>query len=394
MARESGVSDIRTLPAFSDLLISKVGAAQLREVQLEDLLGRQPVELNARELEAFFKGKRILVTGAGGSIGSEICRQLCRFEPASVILVEQEETALFHIHHDLFRAGFAGVTPCLADIRNVKRMSQVFAETKPQVVFHAAAFKHVEMMERHPCEGVQNNILGTQTVAELAKAHGVEYFVLISTDKAVNPTSVMGATKRAAELVVTALDQKGGGTRFLAVRFGNVLGSRGSVLPLFREQLKRGGPLTLTDPRMKRYFMIPSEAVLLVFQAVAMGRGGEVLVLDMGEPVKILDLAHELIRHSGLEPDRDIPIVFTGIKPGEKLFEDILTAEEGTSATQNKKIFQARVHPPADAARFRRGLAELAEAAEAGDAASALRLLKELVPTFEPSGAASAAGRP
>lgn len=283
----------------------------------------------------------MLITGAAGSIGSELCRQALRFGSAQLFALDIDETGLFNLEQEL-RRRFPGdkAQILVGDVRDRERIAAIFQQYRPQVVFHAAAYKHVPIMEAFPEEAVKTNVFGTQITIEEACRAETESFVLISTDKAVNPTSIYGATKRAGEMI--ALNKgKSTTTRCIAVRFGNVLGSRGSVLPVFMEQIRRGGPVTVTHPQMRRYFMITAEAVLLVLQAAAMGQGGEVFVLDMGEPVKILDLARELIRFQGLEPDRDIPIVFTGTRPGEKLYEELLTAEEGTDVTSHQRVFVA-----------------------------------------------------
>lgn len=307
-----------------------------------NLLGRPVVNLDTPELQRFIAGKVILVTGAGGSIGSEICRQCLRFCPARLVLVERAENALFEVDRELSERWVgAEIVPALADVTDRSRLAGVFVEHRPHVVFHAAAHKHVPMLEHNPGEAIKNNVFGTQIAAELASEHGAGTFVLISTDKAVNPTSVMGASKRIAEMIVQAANGSadlGIRTRFTAVRFGNVLGSSGSVVPIFRRQIDRGGPVTITHPEMRRYFMTIPEASQLVMQAGAIGRGGEVFVLDMGEPVRILDLAERLIHDAGLRPGRDIEVRFTGIRPGEKLFEELAGADDPTLPTGHEKI--------------------------------------------------------
>ena len=344
LGRKAKVKSMKILPDIGELLSGQVGLSDVREVQLEDLLGREPVRIDTGEIEGYLKNKTVLVTGAAGSIGSELCRQIANFQPRKLITLDHEETGLFNIERELMkRFSRLECVAILGDIKDEKKMARVFAQHEPDVVFHAAAYKHVRMAREHPDEAVKNNIFGTLTVGEAAIKAGAEKFILISTDKAVNPIGIMGMTKRVAEMVIQELNRRGP-TRFSAVRFGNVLGSRGSVIPIFREQIKKRGPVTVTHPEMRRYFMMTSEAVILVLQAGAMGQGGEIFVLDMGEPVKILDLAREMIRLSGYEPDKDIPIVIT--KPGEdeKLFEDILTAEEGTEATKHEQIFVARMN--------------------------------------------------
>ncbi len=384
LGREAGLKAIKTLPGFHELVTGQVDLGDIRAVQVEDLLGRDPVEVDVREVERELKGKAVLVTGAAGSIGAELCRQIVQFAPAKLLALDQDETGLFHLEAELREAApDLPVRAVIADVNDRGKLARLFQSERPQVVFHAAAYKHVPLVEANPDEGVKNNVLGTYAAAAAAREFGAERFVLISTDKAVNPSSVMGATKRLAERVVQALNEPGG-TRFSAVRFGNVLGSRGSVIPTFQAQIARGGPVTVTHPEVKRYFMVPSEAVLLVLQAGALGRGGEVFVLDMGEPVKIVELAREMIRLSGLEPDRDVPVVFTGLRPGEKLYEELLTAEEGTAATRHEKIFVARLEAPWTAEELETNLARLRELTQA-DRAAVIAALRELVPGYAPT---------
>jgi FlaA1/EpsC-like NDP-sugar epimerase len=333
---------IKTLPGVYELVDGKVSVKQLRDIQIEDLLGREPVDLDLDQIGAYLAGQTVLVTGAGGSIGSEICRQITRFKPKSIILLGHGENSIFEIEQELSRrhSGQHAVA-VIADVRDEHRIDRVFEEYKPEVVFHAAAHKHVPLMEANPEEALTNNVFGTRNVARAADKHGAKRFVMISTDKAVNPVSVMGMSKRVAEMVVQSIGAASR-TKFMAVRFGNVLGSRGSVVPMFRKQIAEGGPVTVTHPDMTRYFMTIPEAVQLVIQAGAMGQGGEIFVLDMGEPVKITRLAEEIIRLSGMEPGKDIEIVYTGVRPGEKLFEEILTTEEVAASTRHRKIFVAR----------------------------------------------------
>lgn len=350
----------------------RVLRAVSRPVERVDLLGRPVVNLDTPELQRFVAGKVILVTGAGGSIGSEICRQCLRFCPARLVMVERTENALFEVDRELNERWVgADIVPALADVTDAVRLTGVFAEHRPHIVFHAAAHKHVPMLEHNPGEAIKNNVFGTQIAAQLSADHGVGTFVLISTDKAVNPTSVMGASKRVAEMVVQGMNAELVGTQevrgsrvqgrgvpgatidarpaavprsparstcFTAVRFGNVLGSSGSVVPIFRRQIERGGPLTVTHPEMRRYFMTIPEASQLVMQAGAIGRGGEVFVLDMGQPIRILDLAVRLIRQAGLKPGRDIEIRMTGVRPGEKLFEELAGVDDLTLPTSHEKI--------------------------------------------------------
>ncbi len=335
---------VKTLPGVYDLIDGKV--SQLRDVQLEDLLGRDPVQLDMDRIAAYLKGKNVLVTGAGGSIGSELCRHIARFSPKTLVLLDNTENNLFDIEQEL-KEHFPDIKqfPELADVRKSCHIKRVFELYHPQVVFHAAAYKHVPMMERFPEHAVDNNIYGTYLVASTAKKHSCETFVFVSTDKAVNPTSVMGASKRAAELVVQHFNEQckeeNLNSRFAAVRFGNVLGSRGSVIPTFKRQISDGGPVTVTHPDMVRYFMTIPEAVQLIIQAGSFAKGGEIFVLDMGEPVRILDLAQDLIRLSGLTPGKDIEIKITGMRPGEKLREELFTDQEKMSATKYRRIFVA-----------------------------------------------------
>jgi len=334
--------EIKILPGMYQLINGQVSVSNLRPVEIEDLLQREPVKLDLGEISGYIRGETILVTGAGGSIGSEFCRQVAGFGPKKLILLGHGENSIHRIWLELadrFPKLPLGIE--IADVRDRNKINHVFQKYRPGLVFHAAAHKHVPLMELHPDEAVKTNILGTKNLAEAADRAGTKIFVMISTDKAVNPSSVMGATKRTAELIVQQMDRSSQ-TRFVAVRFGNVLGSRGSVVPIFEEQIKKGGPVTVTDPEMTRYFMTIPEAVQLVIQAGSMANGGEVFILDMGQPVKIVDLAKDMIRLSGLEPDKDIKIKFTGIRPGEKLFEELLTAEEGAAATQHKRIFVAK----------------------------------------------------
>lgn len=383
-ARAAGVG-YRIMPALHEILSGRVSIGELREVDLEDLLRREPVRLDLDEIARYLEGRVVLVTGAGGSIGSELVRQALRFGPREVILLGHGENSLFALSQELDRRRpRPPYRAVVADVRLREDLEAVFREMKPQVVFHAAAHKHVPLMEENPGAAVRNNVVGTANLVELALDHGVERFVNVSTDKAVNPTSVMGATKRVAEyLVHRAARRAAPGQAFVSVRFGNVLGSRGSVVPTFRDQIRRREPVTVTHPEMKRYFMTIPEAAQLVLQAGGLGDNGAVYVLDMGEPVRILDLAEDLIRLSGLEPGVDIPIVFTGVRSGEKLFEEILTAEEGTVASRHEKIFVARNSPPPEGA-FEVWLADLLAAADAGDGTAIRAALRRLVPTYHP----------
>lgn len=338
ICKETAVK-IKLLPRVCDLVSQKISVSMIREVRVEDLLGRDPVTVDLEGIANYVTNKTVLVTGAGGSIGSELCRQIAPFQPRQLLLLGHGENSIYTIELELKKAFPAlEIETVIADIQNRHHISEIFAYFHPDVVFHAAAHKHVPLMERNPSEAVKNNILGTKNVAECAHEYGADRFVMVSTDKAVNPTSVMGASKRVAEMIVQGLGRRSQ-TKFVAVRFGNVLGSRGSVIPVFKRQIKEGGPVTVTHPEMVRYFMTIPEAVQLVIQAGAFAKGGEVFILNMGQPVKIVDLAKDLIRLSGLEPDIDIKIKFTGMRPGEKLYEEILTDEEGTTATKHDRIF-------------------------------------------------------
>lgn len=336
---------VLTIPSYDDLLSGRVAISQLREIEIDDLLGRDVVQLDDAGLQKQLTGKVVLVTGAGGSIGSELCRQIARFKPQTLVLFESSEFALYNIEQELNRKfPELNILYLAGDVRDAMRLEQVFAQCKPGIVFHAAAYKHVPLMERQNAwQAVRNNVWGTWQVARCAQRHGVDKFVLISTDKAVNPTNVMGTTKRMAEMVCQGL-QQATGTRFIVVRFGNVLGSNGSVIPKFREQIAKGGPITVTHPDITRYFMSIPEAAQLVMQAGYMGAGGEIFVLDMGEPVKIVDLAKDLIRLSGFN-EGDIKIEYTGLRPGEKLYEELLADNENTLPTPHPKlrIAQARL---------------------------------------------------
>jgi FlaA1/EpsC-like NDP-sugar epimerase len=384
--RKAGLKRIKVLPALHRLINGKVAVSDLRDLQVEDLLGREPVQIDTQEIENYLRDKVVLVTGGAGSIGSELCRQIAAFHPELLVVLDQDETGLFQLRQELnLRSSSLKLSVVVGDIQDEGRIRSVFAYFRPQVVFHSAAYKHVSMMEENPEEAVRNNVLGTEVVGEAACLYGAKKFVFISTDKAVNPTCVMGATKRLAEIVVQSLNDRNS-CRFMAVRFGNVLGSRGSVVPIFREQIQRGGPVTVTHPEMRRYFMTPCEAALLVLQAGAIGNGGEVFVLDMGAPVAILDLAREMIQLAGLEPDKDIPIVFTQPYPGEKLFEDILTAEEGTLATKHRRIYVAKTNTAAKAGEsLKEALEELQALASQGDGHAIVEALRELVPRYRPA---------
>jgi len=379
----------RTVPSITDIASGRLRVSEIRDVDINDLLGREVVQLDLDRIEAFARDKVILVTGAGGSIGSEMCRQICHFAPRLLLLVEQAENPLFYVERDLRRQFPAVRTkPVICDITDRARVEAVFAQHKPEVVIHAAAHKHVPLMELNPSEAIKNNVHGTQTVADAADRHQATHFVMISTDKAVNPTSIMGSSKRIAELYIQDLG-KTSQTQFVTVRFGNVLGSEGSVVPIFKKQIAEGGPVTVTHPEMKRYFMTIPEASRLVLQAAGMGQGGEIFVLDMGEPVKIVDLAKELITLSGFRPGEDIEIAFTGPRPGEKLFEELHIEGEDMQRTRHPKISIWK-NIPMDRDRLRAGIASLIDAAERQDTIQLSRGIKTLVPEYTPGNHASA----
>jgi len=374
---------IKILPSVKRLLGDPVSLQQVRPMRLEDLLQREPIQTDCQELHPLLEGKTVLVTGAGGSIGSELCRQIAHYRPESLVLFERYENALHGLLLEL-RAAHPkiGVLPVLGDVTMSDRVAQIFRQTGPDIVFHTAAHKHVPLMELNPKEAVRNNVWGTQVVAEAALAAGVERFVLISTDKAVNPSSIMGATKRIAEHLIQGFSQRGA-TKFTVVRFGNVLGSNGSVVPLFAEQIRRGGPVTVTDPEIKRYFMTIPEAVQLVLQASVMGQGGEVFVLDMGEQIRITDLARNMIVLSGLVPGKDIEIVYTGLRRGEKLYEELFEGTEEVETTAHHKINRA-VGSPLRVDDLEQWVKDLPMRLLEKDEDDLLQDLKRLVPSFNP----------
>ena len=375
---------IKILPSVKQLLANPEALRQVRPMSLEDLLQREPIQMDRQELHPLLEGRRVLVTGAGGSIGSELCRQIARYRPSRLILFERYENGLYALDLEL-RRQFPDITivPVVGDVTVQDRVVEVLEQTDPEIVFHAAAHKHVPLMELNPKEAVRNNVFGTKTVAEAALAHGVDRFVLISTDKAVNPTSVMGATKRVAEDLLQSLSHRGQ-TKFTVVRFGNVLGSNGSVVPLFADQIRRGGPVTVTHPEIKRFFMTIPEAVQLVLQASLLGRGGEVFVLDMGEQVKVVDLARNMIVLSGLVPDQDIQIVFSGLRPGEKLYEELFDSTEHVEPTPHAKIRRAISPPAIQSNRLDQAITHLEAAVRHGDDDELIRRLNEAVPTYAP----------
>lgn len=372
---------IKTLPGVYQILSGEVLVSRLRDVSIEDLLARDEIVLDKQHIAEYLTGKVILISGAGGSIGSEICRQVMKMNPKKLILMGHGENSIYLIHKELANIyGTEKLAPVIASIRDPHQLDMVFAEYRPQVVFHAAAHKHVPLMEIQPMAAVTNNIFGTRNMAEVAGRYGVDRFVMISTDKAVNPTNVMGATKQVAEKVVHMMNDKYI-TKYITVRFGNVLGSRGSVIPLFRKQIAAGGPVTVTDAEMTRYFMTIPEAAQLVMQAGSMGKGGEVFLLDMGKPVKIIDLARNMIRLSGFEPDKDVKIKITGLRPGEKLYEELLTAGEGTGKTTHKKIFTA----PLEKVDVPLLQAKLDEFQYCKTDMDVITILKALIPTYHPN---------
>ncbi len=375
---------IKVLPSVKQLLADPAALRQIRPMSLEDLLQREPVQTDLQELHPLLEGKRVLVTGAGGSIGSELCRQIAQYRPALLVLFERYENGLHALDLEL-RAKFplVKVVTAVGDITVQDRITEVLAQTSPEILFHAAAHKHVPLMELNPKEAVRNNVLGTRTVAEAALAAGVERFVLISTDKAVNPTSVMGATKRVAEEFIQSLNRKGQ-TKFTVVRFGNVLGSNGSVVPIFTDQIRNGGPVTVTHPDIKRFFMTIPEAVQLVLQASVLGHGEDVFVLDMGEQIKVAELAKNMIVLSGLVPDQDIRIVYTGLRPGEKLFEELFEESEQVEPTAHPKIQRAVRQGVSSFEGMEQSIMHLEMALNDGDDETAIRRLQEAVPSYQP----------
>jgi FlaA1/EpsC-like NDP-sugar epimerase len=381
----------KTLPGIGEIIDGRVSIKALRDVNYEDLLGRSPVQLDMEEIRGYLDGKVVLVSGCGGSIGAELCRQIVRFRPQMLILLDASEANLFHIEMELH--GELDGDRCravLGRVQDEKLMESVFQTYHPRVVFHAAAYKHVPMLEKNPWEAVFNNIIGSRVIMEMARRHEAERFVLVSTDKAVRPANVMGASKRVTELLLHV--QQAAGTRFMAVRFGNVVGSSGSVIPVFRNQIEQGGPVTVTHPEVRRFFMTIPEAAQLILQAGGMGRGGEIFILKMGTPVKIVDMARDLIRLSGREPDRDVKITFTGLRDGEKLYEELITVGEGIIPTKHDKIMVLRPNGeiglaapgPALSALLDAQLSELYAAAECFDAPAIKQKLREIVPEYTP----------
>jgi FlaA1/EpsC-like NDP-sugar epimerase len=375
---------IRTLPNLRNLLDGKVTVSQIRNLALEDLLQRAPIGLDPAPVRGLIEGKRIVVTGAGGSIGTELCRQLLRMCPDTLIMLERHEHSIYTLQRDLERDAHSRLVSKITDVTDRQAVRQIFTEYMPQIVFHAAAHKHVPLMEQNPCEAIKNNIGGTRVLAEEAASSAVERFILISTDKAVNPSSIMGASKRVAELLIQH-QARDGTTCFNAVRFGNVLGSNGSAVPLFMEQIKVGGPVTITHPEMRRYFMLTSEAVHLVLHAATLGRTGAIYVLDMGDEFKVLDLARNLIRLSGYVPDEEIPIQFVGLRPGEKLSENLVGADETVEPSAVEKIRRVKSQELRDPKWIETQILDLEAAAAEGSIDAVVRGLARLVPTFSPS---------
>lgn len=373
---------MKRLPGIYQIVNGEVGISKLKDVDVDDLLGREPVTVDLRSIMDYVSGKIIMVTGGGGSIGSELCRQIAKHRPKQLILVDIYENTTYDIQNELkVKYPELDLVVLIASVRNTNRMNRIFEMYHPQIIYHAAAHKHVPLMEESPNEAIKNNVLGTWKILEAADRYGVQKFVMISTDKAVNPTNIMGASKRICEMLIQTYNKRSK-TDFVAVRFGNVLGSNGSVIPLFKKQIERGGPVTVTHPDIVRYFMTISEAVSLVLQAGAYAKGGEIFVLDMGEPVRILDLAKNLILLSGHKPDEDIPIVFTGLRPGEKLYEEMLMDEEGLQETENKLIHIGKPIEM-DEEAFMKQLEELKEyvVTEPDDIREYVR---RIVPTYHP----------
>lgn len=373
---------VKTIPGIYEIIEGKVDIKNIRDVEIEDLLGRETININTKEISNYLENKTILVTGGGGSIGSELCRQIAKVNPKKLILLDIYENNAYEIQQELIRKykDKLNLEVIVGSIRDENRLDSIFAKYKPEVVFHAAAHKHVPLMEKSPCEAIKNNVFGTKNVALMADKYKVKRFVLISTDKAVNPTNIMGATKRCAEMIIQTMNERSK-TEFVAVRFGNVLGSNGSVIPLFKKQIEEGGPITVTHPEVTRFFMTIPEAVSLVIQAGAMAKGGEIFVLNMGESVKIVDLAKNLIHLSGFEPDVDIKIEFSGLRPGEKLYEELLMDEEGLKQTNHNKIF---IGKPIDIniEKLEKDLKLLKLAVDNEEAEAIEYIMKSLVPTF------------
>ena len=376
--------EYKTVPSLGELIQGTELGKQIREVAVEDLLGRKPVQIDPGRIRERVQGRVVMVTGAAGSIGSELCRQIVKFRPLTLVGFDEAETPLFHLEREMARSSpDVAFFPEIGSITHPDTLKRVMQRYQPSILYHAAAYKHVPLMERHVFAAVETNIFGTWNVARAAAEHGVDDFVMISTDKAVRPTSMMGATKRTAELLIRAL-QVEGATKFLAVRFGNVLESNGSVVPIFREQIAAGGPVTVTHPDMTRYFMTIPEAAQLVLQAFSIGKGGEVFVLEMGEPVRIADLAKNLILLSGLQPGREIEIQYTGLRPGEKMFEELNLQDEHLIPTSHAKIRSYVGNHDVDIKHIKAFLLRLKNISEEQDIANLVLLLKELIPDYNP----------
>jgi FlaA1/EpsC-like NDP-sugar epimerase len=385
LCKETGLK-YKIIPGMGELIDGRLTIKSIRDVAYEDLMGRETVQLETEKIGEYLKDKTILVTGAGGSIGAELCRQIAHFSPSHLILLDRTENNLYQIEVEMrWEFPYLQCSPILGNVMNRETLKRIFSRYRPDVVFHAAAYKHVPIMELNPWETIFTNIKGTHSLLEVVKEFEVDRFVLVSTDKAVRPSNVMGASKRVAELLTQCYNNSFNPTRFMSVRFGNVIGSSGSVIPLFKGQIEKGGPVTVTHPEVTRYFMTIPEAAQLILQAGALGEGGEIFILDMGSPVKILDLARDLIRLSGFEPDEDIEIKFIGLRPGEKLYEELITEGEGISPTSHEKISVLR-KPPCDLNWLKTKIDELTVLAERQDGAAIKRKFKEILPEYEPFG--------
>jgi FlaA1/EpsC-like NDP-sugar epimerase len=381
---DSGL-EFKTMPGYGELINGRVTINSIREIDYRDLVGRELIELDEEKIGKYLNGQRVLVTGAGGSIGSELCRQIYRYRPESIVLYERAESPLHEIELEL-KEGFHTVkmVPVLADVQDENQLEKAFEVNRPQIVFHAAAYKHVPMLELQPWKAIDNNVLGTQKLVKMSAKYNIERFVFVSTDKAVRPTSIMGATKQVAEMLIQGQNTCGlSQTRFMVVRFGNVVGSVGSVVPLFKKQIKKGGPVTVTHPDVTRYFMTIPESCQLILQAAAMGNGGEIFILDMGTPIKIVDMAHDLIRLSGLEPGVDVNIEFIGLRPGEKLYEELIIEGEGTVSTSHEKILVLK-GAACNLDLLNGKVDELAALAKKQDRAMIMTKLQEIVPEYQP----------
>jgi FlaA1/EpsC-like NDP-sugar epimerase len=382
--KETGIP-FKTLPGIGELIDGKVTLKAIREVEYHDLLGREPIRLEDDRIRSYLENSKVMVTGAGGSIGSELCRQICRFRPSSLSLYERAETPLYEIELELKDSfPYIKIIPILGDIQDRRQLSFALNACRPNVIFHTAAYKHVPMLEIHPWKAVKNNIQGTINLIDLSKEYGVERFVFVSTDKAVRPSSIMGATKRIAEMLVQGENKiSSSNPRFMIVRFGNVVGSAGSVIPIFKKQIEKGGPITVTHPEVTRYFMTIAEACQLVLQAASMGKGGEIFILDMGTPIRIEDMARDLIRLHGLEPDIDIQIKYIGLRPGEKIHEELIREGEGVIKTPHEKILVLKGHE-LDLDFLNRKIRDLVRIAYEQDAEGIKKIISEIVPDYSP----------